>query len=347
MDSRVQPMADVNNSIGPGNSGDRAGQSKTGSRIAAVIPCYKVVDHVLDVIAGVGPEVAVIYCVDDACPDGSGGFIESHCQDGRVRILRHSVNLGVGGAVMTGYSQALMDGMDIMVKLDGDGQMDPRLIPVFAAPILRGEADYTKGNRFFDLRNISRMPPSRRAGNLGLSFFAKASTGYWNIFDPNNGYTAVHARVAALLPVESISKRFFFETDMLFRLNALRAVVVDIPMDARYGNEVSNLKISSIFGEFFLKHCRNLGKRILYNYFLRDLSIASIELLAGTLLLIAGGLIGGAVWYGSVASGVVASVGTVMIPTISIMLGFQLVLAFLAYDISSVPRHPLHPRLGY
>jgi len=195
--------------------------------IAVVVPSYKVTRHIFEVVAAIGPEVDAIYCVDDACPDGSGDFIERELSDPRVRVLRHVRNLGVGGAVMTGYRQAVADGARVIVKIDGDGQMDPSLLPAFVMPILRGHADYAKGNRFWDLRQINQMPLLRRLGNLGLSFMAKASTGYWNVFDPTNGYTAIHADIAAHLPLDSISQRYFFETDMLFRLNTLRAVVVD------------------------------------------------------------------------------------------------------------------------
>ena len=314
--------------------------------IVVVIPCYRVTNHVCDVIASIGDEVSAIYCIDDACPDGSGDLIEREVRDSRVRVLRHAHNQGVGGAVLTGYRQAIADGARIIVKVDGDGQMDAALIPVFVAPILRGDADYVKGNRFFDLRHIRRMPPLRRVGNLGLSFMAKASTGYWDLFDPTNGYTAIHADVASLLPFDSLSRRYFFETDMLFRLNTLRAAVIDLPMDAVYGDETSNLKVSRVAGEFFGKHCRNLGKRIAYNYFLRDLSIASLELLIGTGLVLFGTLFGGWHWYLSSSTGTPASVGTVMIPTLALLLGLQLVLAFLGYDIANVPRLALHPRLA-
>lgn len=316
------------------------------NHIAVVIPAYRVTRHVLEVIAGIGTECRCIYVVDDACPEGSGDLVERDCADPRVRVLRHRENQGVGGAVMTGYRQAMADGMQVLVKIDGDGQMDPALLPVLVRPIQQGIADYSKGNRFFDVRHIQRMPLLRRLGNLGLSFLSKASTGYWDIFDPANGYTAIHAEVAALLPLESISRRYFFETDMLFRLNTLRAVVIDVPMHARYGDEVSGLRISRVIPEFLLKHARNLSKRILYNYYLRDLSIASLELVAGSALLLFGLLFGAWHWYLSASSGMPASIGTVMIPTLSLMLGIQLILAFLGYDIASVPRMALHPRLS-
>lgn len=316
--------------------------STSHSKIAVVIPCYKVKVHILGVIQQIGSEVYRIYVVDDACPDRSGDYVEGQCTDPRVRIIRNPQNLGVGGAVMRGYQAAIADGAEVIIKVDGDGQMDPALIPNFAGPILAGEADYTKGNRFFDLQEIGAMPKTRLFGNAVLSFMTKLSSGYWDLFDPTNGYTAIHADIARHLPFEKISRRYFFETDMLFRLNTLRAVVVDIPMTARYGTEVSNLRISKIIGEFLYKHCRNFAKRIFYNYYLRDLSLASIELPVGLALILSGAVFGVYHWINSLIHDVTTPAGTVMLAALPILVGLQLVLAFLGYDISSVPRRPFH-----
>jgi len=292
------------------------------------------------VIAGIGPEVSRIYIVDDACPDLSGRYVETHCTDIRVQVICHEQNQGVGGAVMTGYRAAIADGAEVIVKVDGDGQMDTTLIPFFIAPILVGEADYAKGNRFYDLDQIRAMPRSRMFGNAVLSLMTKVSTGYWDLFDPTNGFTAIHANVAERLPFAKISRRYFFETDILFRLNTLRAVVIEVPMSARYGAEVSNLKISRIVGEFLVKHARNFIKRLFYNYYLRDLSLASIELPLGVLLILAGMLFGAYHWIQSARSGVTTPAGTVMLAALPILMGLQFIIAFLGYDISSVPRRP-------
>lgn len=316
--------------------------TNTNVIIAVVIPSYKVRNHILDVISRIGPEVDRIYLVDDCCPDGSGDFVENSCNDKRVTVIRNSENQGVGGAVMTGYKAAIAEGIDIIVKVDGDGQMDPSLIPSFIAPIVAGEADYTKGNRFFDLEEIRAMPKMRLFGNAVLSFMNKLSSGYWDLFDPTNGYTAIHKDVARRIPFNKISQRYFFETDVLFRLNTLRAVVVDIPMDAKYGDEVSNLNISKIVGEFFFKHINNFVKRIFYNYYLRDMSLASIELPLGVIMVLFGVVFGSYHWMASGKIGSATSAGTVMLAAMPLIIGLQLILAFLAYDISSVPRRPLH-----
>ncbi|MDI1276633.1 glycosyltransferase family 2 protein [Methylobacter sp.] len=316
--------------------------SLLSTRIAVVIPSYKVTRHIAEVISNIPIMVWRIYVIDDACPESSGKFVEENVVDDRVRVIYHEQNYGVGGAVMTGYQAAIADGAEIIVKVDGDGQMDPSLIPYFVEPILFGEADYTKGNRFYDLDEIRAMPSVRLFGNAVLSLMTKLSSGYWNLFDPTNGYTAIHADVAKHLPFVKISSRYFFETDMLFRLNMLRAVVVDVPMDAKYGEEVSNLKISNIVGEFLFKHIRNFLKRIFYNYYLRDISLASIELPFGLVMLVFGIMFGVYHWMESARVGLPTPAGTVMLAAMPMLMGLQLVLAFIGYDIASIPKRPCH-----
>lgn len=322
------------------------GAAQERSGVAVVIPCYRVTRHILPLLARIGPEVEHIYCVDDACPEGSGDHIESGCRDPRVTVLRHAANQGVGGATVTGYRQAIADGARVIVKLDGDGQMDPALLPAFVAPVLAGEADYAKGNRFWDLGQVRAMPLSRRIGNLGLSFLAKASTGYWDVFDPTNGYTALHAGLAAKLPLEKLSRRYFFESDLLFQLNLHRACVVDVPMAARYGDETSHLNPLRALFEFPLRHAGNALRRIFYNYFFRDMSVGSIELLAALALLGFGGVFGGLHWWASAREGVATPVGTIMVATVAVISGLQFLLAFISYDVASVPRRAIHRDLG-
>ncbi|VVN93122.1 glycosyltransferase family 2 protein [Pseudomonas fluorescens] len=311
-------------------------------KISVVIPCYKVKKHILAVIDDMISEVDKIYIIDDCCPESSGQYVEDNCSDPRVTVLKSPENQGVGGAVMSGYVAAIADGMDIIVKVDGDGQMDPSLIPAFVIPIINGEADYTKGNRFFDLEEIRQMPKIRLFGNAALSFMTKLSSGYWDLFDPTNGFTAIHTDVAKHLPMKKISRRYFFETDILFRLNTLRAVVIDVPMDAKYDDEVSNLRVSQVIGEFFFKHIINSGKRIFYNYYLRDMSLASIELPLGIIMFLLGSIFGLTHWITSLQTGIPTSAGTVMLSALPVILGTQFILAFIGYDIQSNPKRPFH-----
>src|SRR5690606_39267104 len=181
--------------------------------VAVVIPCFRVRKHRPTLLPQIGPEVSRIYVVDDCCPEHSGTSVLESCTDPRVQVLFHKENRGVGAAVLTGYQKAIQDGHDVIVKIDGDGQMDPALIPNFIEPIIQGQADYTKGNRFFNLENLESMPTIRLFGNAILSLLTKLSSGYWSLFDPTNGYTAIHSEVARLLPLDKISQRYYFETD--------------------------------------------------------------------------------------------------------------------------------------
>ena len=314
-------------------------------RIAVVIPCFRVKRYILDVIARIGPEVDAIYVVDDKCPEGSGAFVTEQVTDARVTVLFHGENQGVGGATLTGMRRAAEQGATVVVKIDGDGQMDPMLIDRFVTPILRGEADYTKGNRFYDLDRIRSMPTIRLIGNAALSFVTKLSSGYWDVFDPTNGYVAIHTQVLEQLPLEKVSRRYFFESDMLYRLYMVRAVVMDIPMHAHYDGEESSLRIGQVIGPFMAGHLHNMFKRVLYTYYLRDFSLASIYLPIGLLLCAWGTLFGLAEWSELAHLGIAASAGTVMLAALPVIVGFQLLLGFLGMDVANVPRRPLQARL--
>jgi dolichol-phosphate mannosyltransferase len=311
------------------------------TRIAVVIPCYRVRKHIASVTGRIGPEVAAIYIVDDCCPEGTGRFVSEYLDDPRIKVIFNEDNLGVGGATLAGMVQAARDKADVIVKIDGDGQMDPHLIPAFAAVILSSEADFAKGNRFFEPEGVMTMPRARLIGNAGLSFMAKFSTGYWHSFDPTNGFFAIHASLVRLLPVEKISKRYFFESDLLFRLSVLEAKVVDIPMHAYYADEQSSMQPHREIWRFAKGHLRNFIKRIFYKYFLRGFSVASIELLLGLALLAFGTIFGLVHWRAEA----VATAGTVMLAAMPIIIGMQLLLAFLNYDIQSSPSTTLHLRL--
>lgn len=312
------------------------------STVAVVIPAYRVRDHILNVISAIGPEVTRIFVVDDKCPEGSGRLAEEEAQDPRLKVLYNTENLGVGGAVMVGYREALSEGLDIAVKIDGDGQMDPSLISNFVGPIDRGMADYCKGNRFFSSAALSKMPLARLVGNAGLSFLTKASSGYWNLLDPTNGYTAIHLKVAATLEMSQISNRYFFESDLLFQLGKVRARVIDIPIVSLYGREESNLKISNVAFEFGYRNLRNTVKRIAYSYFVRNFSLASIALMSSIPLLVLGAGSALAIGVSANLSHVPASTGAIVTTALLLIFGFQLLLLFLAEDVASTPSVPIH-----
>ncbi len=315
-------------------------------KVAAVLPCYKSSKHVIAVLEAIGPEVDVIICVDDHCPEKTGQYIKEHCDDPRLELVFLPENQGVGGAVVAGYKKALELDVDIAVKIDSDGQMDPRLLPNFIMPIINGEADYVKGNRFFSPRTARTMPKARLIGNAGLSFFTKFSSGYWSIFDPTNGYTAINRVALEFLELDELEKRYFFESDILMRLNTIRAVVFDVPMDAVYADEESGLSSVKEVFPFAWKNMRNFVKRLFYNYFLRNFSIASVNLVFGFLFFISGVIFGAYQWIHSLSTGIVSTAGSAGLVIVLLIIGFQSLLNFLSYDFASEPSLPLSKRVN-
>jgi glycosyltransferase involved in cell wall biosynthesis len=310
-------------------------------KTAVVIPCYRVRRHIEGVLAAIGPDVDHIFVVDDSCPEGTGRFVEEAVRDTRIRVIFHAENRGVGAAMVTGYRAALAAGAEIVVKVDGDGQMDGRLIPQFTAPLRARTADYAKGNRFFHPDYLLRMPKIRVLGNTLLSFANKLISGYWDVMDPANGFTAIHRTALQSVPLDKIDERYFFESDMLFRLNVARAVVVDMPMQAIYAGETSNLRASRVLLVFPWQYLHRFAKRVLFNYFLRDFNAGTLALVFGILLAGFGTTFGLYHWLAGEFSGTEATAGTVMLAALPVILGFQLLLFFLQFDIMSVPKKPL------
>lgn len=312
--------------------------------IAVVIPCYRVRRNICEVIKGIGKEVQRIYVVDDACPEKTGEYVKAQIKDKRIRVLSHAENQGVGGAVITGYKAAIADGMDVVVKIDGDGQMDPQLIPTIARPVLEGNADYSKGNRFESLENLFGMPRVRIFGNAVLSLWSKVASGYWTVTDPTNGFTAIHRKALEAINLDKVRKSYFFESDMLFRLSIANCVVADVPMLAVYGEEKSNLKIWKTLFEFPWRHSINFLKRVFYRYYLREWSVGSFELPLGIFLLAFGTWFGLSSYLTAAAAGTATTAGQVTASAVALILGVQLLLSFLSYDVQSEPRIPRQRR---
>ena len=319
-------------------------------RIAAVVPAYRCSRQIEAVVRRIGPEVADIVVVDDACPEGTGRRVEALIGADpafdRVVVLRQEKNTGVGGAALRGMTHARKNGADILVKIDGDGQMAPELLPRFVSPIVAGAADYAKGNRFHAYRLLREMPLPRLVGNGVLSFITKASSGYWNVFDPTNGYVAIAGAVFDELPVARLERRYFFETDLLCELGLLRAAVTDIPMRASYGDETSGLSPIRHILPFFRRHLARLLRRVFYGYFLRDFSVGSLYLLTGLPLLGFGVVFGTRRWIEVQAADITATAGTVMLAALPVILGVVLLLNFVSVDVLMTPREPIHPKLG-
>jgi glycosyltransferase involved in cell wall biosynthesis len=313
-------------------------------KTVAVIPCYRVSTSVCGVIARalLQPEIHGVIVVDDACPDASGALVrEKFSADPRVTVLVHAANQGVGGAMLTGYQHAFGDGAELVVKIDGDGQMRPELVNDLVTPIRRRQADYCKGNRFFFPRALTAMPAARLLGNATLSFVSKICSGYWSVMDPTNGFTALHRNAYLLLETGKLSKGYFFESDMLYQLGLINAVVCDVPMPVVYAGEESSLRIPNVLASFPGAFLQRFIKRISYKYFIREFNAASLEIFAGLPLLLLGVGVGAWQWAVNAAADRPTPPGTIIIVALLILIGFQLLLSALNYDISHEPRRPL------
>ncbi len=313
-------------------------------QIAVVVPCYRVRDKLVGVLTAIPPLVTQIHVVDDACPEHSGDLVAQECTDPGVVVHRHPENRGVGAATVTGYAAALAAGAEIVVKVDGDGQMDPAFIPTLIRGLVAGQADYAKGNRFYDFELLRAMPRVRLFGNAVLSLVNKVASGYWDVMDPTNGFTAIHRTALSALPLGKLDRGYFFESDMLFRLYTVRAVVRDVPMRAQYADENSSLRVGRAAVAFPMKYARNAVKRFFYSYFLRVFKAGTIQFVLGLVIGGAGLAFGLARWAESVDTGVPATAGSVMVAALPVLVGVQLWLAALHYDILNIPRDPLQQR---
>lgn len=318
-------------------------QSLPEAHLAAVIPALNVGGVIEDVLRQIPAQIQTIVVVDDGSTDDTAAVVE-RCEhlDDRIHLIRHERNRGVGGAMVTGFRKALELQAAVVVKIDGDGQMPLNLLPRLVQPLLTGEADYAKGNRFRDFAALRQMPFLRRLGNLALSFLAKAATGYWHCFDPTNGFIAIRGDVLAQLPLHKIDPGYFFEISMLSQLYLLGAVVRDEAMPARYQGEPSSLSIPHALAAFPGRLLSSLFRRILVKNFVYDFSLESLHIAVGLPLLLAGSLYGGYNWLWYWARETTAPTGTVVLSALLIILGFQLLLSAVALDLHSVPREPIN-----
>ena len=311
--------------------------------VAAVVPAYNVSAELGDVLRQLPLLFRTVIVVDDASTDDTAGVAERYSQlDPRILVIRHEKNQGVGGAVLTGFRKALEMGPDVIVKIDGDGQMPLWMVPQLVQPLLDGTADYTKGNRFRDFQAVRAMPFVRRIGNVALSFLSKAATGYWQCFDPANGFVAIRADVLSQLPLHKIDCSYFFETSMLSHLYVLGAVVKEVPMPARYAGETSSLSITRVMRQFPGKLLWSLIRRLVLKNFVYDFNLESFHILAGLPLLLVGMLYGGYHWWWYTSRHLAAPTGTVVLSALLITLGTQLLISAVNLDLQSIPREPLN-----
>ena len=295
-------------------------------RIAIAIPCYKVERHLERVVAGVPDFVDKILLVDDCSPDDTPKIMEQIANaDSRVETLHNTKNLGVGGAMKTAFRRCIDSDVDVVVKLDGDGQMDPTFIASLVDAL--DDADFSKGNRLFDREMLRRMPAVRRIGNMGIGFMVKMASGYWNISDSVNGFFAISVPTLRKMDLKRIADRYFFESSMLIELYYTGATIREVAMPAIYGDEKSNLSVWKTLFSFPPKLIAAWIRRIHLSYFVYDFNICSLYLLIGLPSFLFGLIFGICEWIHYASMGSPSPTGTIMVAVLTFILGFQMLLA--------------------
>jgi dolichol-phosphate mannosyltransferase len=300
--------------------------------LAVIIPAYNAEATIESVVEDIPSYVDWIIIVNDKSLDRTENAISS-ISNSRVILINNEKNMGVGGAMLTGFKKALELKADYIAKIDADGQMDTIYLDRFARICLLYGCDYVKANRFGHIDALPTMPRIRLVGNLILTFLTKFSSGYWNIFDPQNGYVMITRKMLKRLDLGIIDKGYFFENSMLINLNIMRAKIGEIYLPANYGNEISSMKLWTIILSFPKNLLLGYFHRIYQKYIFRSLSPYALLLFFGIILLLWGIIWGGIAWYKSFITGIPANTGTVILALLPLILGWSALLQALVLDI--------------
>jgi glycosyltransferase involved in cell wall biosynthesis len=309
--------------------------------IAAVVPAYNEEKLIARVILTMPDFVDHIVVVDDKSSDHTSQAARA-TSDPRVAVITHEVNTGVGGAIVSGHRKALDLGADVAVVMAGDAQMNPAYLPALLDPIVHEGYGFTKANRFFSTDSYQGMPPHRIFGNIVLSFLTKFASGYWHIFDPQNGYTATRRDVLLRLPLHRLAQRYSYENDVLINLNILRVPARDVPIPAVYGDDVSSLRLRRAGPEISKLLLQGFWRRFFWKYVLQSFSPIALFALCGLFLTLFGTAVG--IWTIVETLGPpVATAGSVILAVAPFLLGVQMLMYALLLDIQESPDRPWAP----
>ncbi len=300
-------------------------------KVAVVVPAHNEELLIGKVIQTMPELVDHIIIADDASPDSTAEAARA-VADHRTEVITLPENQGVGGAILTGHTRALELGADVSVVMAGDAQMDPAFLPSLLDPIASGDAQFTKANRFYGPGSFAGMPRHRIFGNIVLSFLTKAASGYWSLFDPQNGYTAIHRAALERLPMDRIAKRYEFENDMLIQLNILRVPARDVPIPAVYGDEVSGMKLSKVAPRILRQLWRGFWQRMWWKYVVQSFSPVALMFFSGLALVGFGFAMGIFVLVNTIGPPI-ASPGTVILSVAPFLTGTHLLIMALFLDI--------------
>jgi glycosyltransferase involved in cell wall biosynthesis len=305
-------------------------------RVAIVVPAHNEERLVGRVVATAPELVDHVVVVDDASADSTSAAAIA-VGDPRLVLITLTENQGVGGAILAGHARALELGADVCVVMAGDAQMDPDFLPALLDPIADGTAEFTKANRFYGPGSFHGMPRHRVVGNIVLSFMTKAASGYWNLFDPQNGYTAIHRAALERLDFDRIARRYEFENDLLIQLNVLRVPARDVPVPARYGDEVSGMRLRTVAPRLLRQLWRGFWYRMWWKYVVQSFSPVALMFFSG-LAMVTFGLGVGVFVIVNTLGPPTASPGTVILSFGPLLTGIHLLINALYLDIQEGAR---------
>lgn len=307
-----------------------------GKKIIVITPAYNEANHIAKVINGLPDYIDNIVIVNDASTDNTEQVIMANMNP-RVIYLKNEKNCGYGGSVTRAVNKAIELGADIAVKMDGDNQMDPKYLPDLLDPICEHGYDYTKGNRFFSKEGLKGMPKHRVLGSIILTFMTRLASGYWRMFDAQNGYYAIGPRALNEIDFDSLSQGWSYGNDLLINLNILGMKIKGIPIPAVYGDEVSHMRMWKVIPNLGTFLFLGFFRRFYRKYVLRGIHPIALFFFSGLTLLTWGIGFGLLAWHHSSATGVPATTGTVMLAAIPLLMGFEMLLWSLVLDIQEDP----------
>ncbi|KAB2808188.1 glycosyltransferase family 2 protein [Pimelobacter simplex] len=306
-----------------------------GMRVGVVVPAYNEEKLIGKTLSTMPELVDRIFVIDDCSTDATSEAAAA-VHDPRVEIIRQPKNTGVGGAIITGHRRVLDEGLDVSVVMAGDAQMDPDYLPALLDPIADDDVRFTKANRFYTRTSTAGMPAYRQFGNVVLSVMTKFSSGYYHLFDPQNGYTALHRDALSRLDLDEIAANYSFENSLLIHLNVLRVRARDVPIPAIYGDEVSTMRMRKVIPALLRTLIGGFWMRIWRKYVFPSFAPFALLFFSGLALTTLG--VGAAVVITVLAlNDVTASPATVMISIAPLLAGIQLLISALSMDISESP----------
>ncbi len=305
-----------------------------GKRVAVVVPAFDEEKLIVTTLASIPEYVDRVIVVDDASRDGTAAAAAG-TGDGRVTVITHDKNRGVGAAIVTGYQRALEEAIDVTCVMAGDNQMDPDDLEAIAGPVARGDVEYAKANRLFTGRAWELIPRNRYLGNAVLSLLTKIASGYWHVADSQSGYTAVSLGTLELLDLDRIYPRYGFPNDMLVHLNVINARVRDVPSRPVYGvGETSGIRLSKVIPAISWLLTKAFFWRMREKYVIRDFHPLVFFYVFGMLFLLLGFLLGIIVTVLRIAGNDLA-IGTVVLIALFLIAGLLFTLFAMLFDMES------------